>query len=269
MKKPKISIVIIAYNEEIRIEETLVTICNQTYFNLEIIIKDGNSTDATLEIVNNVKAVFKDKEIKVISKSDVGIYSAMNQAIENSTGDWIAFINAGDKLVNDDILSEIFYDEDYYGYDVIYGDAIVSDISGDMIWKADMKKIKKSSPFCHQACFVSKTIYQTIKFNEMFKIAADYNMMLDIYDSNYKFYNTKKVIACYPLDGISSTKYLEKIREQIKVIKLHNYKLPFYWVIWKYLEAIIKEIITVIIPLRKQILIRKIYMKYIKLYCNT
>ncbi len=76
----KISIITIVYNREKTIKDTINSVLNQTYKNIEYIIIDGKSTDSTLNIVNS----YKDKISKIISEKDDGLYDALNKGINLS-----------------------------------------------------------------------------------------------------------------------------------------------------------------------------------------
>ena len=72
--KMKVSIITICYNNEREIRDTIESVINQSYGDIEYIIKDGGSTDGTMGIVNE----YKDKIAKIISCPDRGIYDALN-----------------------------------------------------------------------------------------------------------------------------------------------------------------------------------------------
>jgi cellulose synthase/poly-beta-1,6-N-acetylglucosamine synthase-like glycosyltransferase len=92
--KPLISIVTVVYNGEAFLEETILSVINQAYDNVEYIIIDGGSTDRTIDIIKK----YEDKLDYWISESDDGIYDAMNKGIDLVTGEWVNFVNSSDVL---------------------------------------------------------------------------------------------------------------------------------------------------------------------------
>ena len=94
MLNPLVSIITSTYNCESTLKDTVNSILNQTYTNLEYIIIDGNSSDSTVDLIKSFEKDFKIKEIKYswVSESDRGIYDAWNKGIKMATGDWIVFI---------------------------------------------------------------------------------------------------------------------------------------------------------------------------------
>ena len=81
----KISIITVAFNSEKTIRDTIESIVNQDYKNIEYIVIDGNSTDDTNQIVRE----FADNVDIHISEDDEGIYDAMNKGIKSANGDII------------------------------------------------------------------------------------------------------------------------------------------------------------------------------------
>ena len=97
----KISIITVCYNSSATISRTLNSIQSQSYKDYEVIIIDGNSTDNTLEIVEE----FKDIISIVVSESDTGIYDALNKGINLSSGDVIAILHSNDFFASSDVLA--------------------------------------------------------------------------------------------------------------------------------------------------------------------
>lgn len=93
--EPLISIITVVLNNEKYIEETILSVLNQSYKNIEYIIIDGSSTDQTIEIVNK----YKDKISKIISEPDKGIYDAFNKGYKFSNGEYIGVVNSDDILM--------------------------------------------------------------------------------------------------------------------------------------------------------------------------
>lgn len=108
--KPLISVVTISFNAANTIERTIQSVLSQSYKNLEYIIIDGGSSDGTLDIIRK----YEDRLVW-ISEPDNGIYDAMNKGIRISKGEWLNFMNAGDRFASNDVLEKIFsyeYPED-------------------------------------------------------------------------------------------------------------------------------------------------------------
>ena len=148
----KISIVTICYNVENDIEQTILSVINQSYSDLEYIIIDGASKDKTLEIVNR----YKDKISKIVSEPDKGIYDAMNKGIKQATGEWVGFINAGDKYVDNNVLST-FVAKVSSNADVAYGVLVHCFSYGKfMMLPSSLQTINSAMPFGHPASFVDR-----------------------------------------------------------------------------------------------------------------
>jgi glycosyltransferase involved in cell wall biosynthesis len=91
---PKISIVTPSFNQGKYIKETIDSVLNQNYPNLEYLIIDGNSSDETMSIVNK----YKDKIDVIVSESDKGQSNAINKGFKLATGDIFSWLNSDDKL---------------------------------------------------------------------------------------------------------------------------------------------------------------------------
>ncbi|HXR80776.1 MAG TPA: glycosyltransferase, partial [Saprospiraceae bacterium] len=100
--KPLVSIVTIAYNSADTIRDTLISVAQQDYPNIEHVIIDGASKDNTIDIVRqfpNIKTI--------ISERDNGLYDAMNKGIRHSKGDIIGILNSDDFYVSPAVISEV------------------------------------------------------------------------------------------------------------------------------------------------------------------
>jgi glycosyltransferase involved in cell wall biosynthesis len=92
--EPIITVITVVFNAGRGLEETILSVLNQTYSNIEYIVIDGGSTDETREILNKY-----DRAIDYwVSEPDRGIYDAMNKGIKASSGDWLNFLNAKDRF---------------------------------------------------------------------------------------------------------------------------------------------------------------------------
>lgn len=92
----KISVIVPAYNVENYIRNTVHSICNQTYQNIEIILVNDGSIDGTAQILDKLST--QDKRIKVVHKENGGVTSARLYGVEQATGEWIGFVDGDDYI---------------------------------------------------------------------------------------------------------------------------------------------------------------------------
>lgn len=100
-----ISVIVAAYNIESYIERGLRSVCNQTYRNLEIIVVDDGSTDATGQILD--KLAKSDARIQVIHEENGGLAHARNTGIAKAKGNYIGFVD-GDDWIDPDMYEKLF-----------------------------------------------------------------------------------------------------------------------------------------------------------------
>lgn len=212
---PLVSIVTVSYNAVSTIEQTILSVINQTYSNIEYIIIDGGSTDGTIEIIRK----YENKIAYWVSEPDGGIYDAMNKGVRKTTGQWLNFMNAGDSFYNKEVLFNLFENFNGKQVDVLYGDTMIKCLNKSCIKKAfPLETMCKSLPFCHQSVFVKTDVMKKYLFDVRFRIAADYNFFYTIYNRNYIFHYMEAIISIYDAsDGISS-KQREKAYKEICLI---------------------------------------------------
>ena len=96
------SVVTITYNAEDVLQPTLDSVLMQDYVHVEHLIIDGASTDNTVSIAEAYKRQSDEAEnghvVKIKSEPDGGLYFAMNKGLQQATGDYVVFLNAGDRF---------------------------------------------------------------------------------------------------------------------------------------------------------------------------
>ena len=178
----KISIITATYNSAKTVRDTLESVKNQTYGDIEHIIVDGLSGDNTLAIVAEYPHV-----AKVISEKDKGIYDAMNKGVALATGDIVAILNSDD-FYNDETVISLVMSKfiKTAQLDTVYGDLLYvnpDDTSKiERVWKSGT--FQKSNFYYgwmppHPSFFVKKELYHKFGvFDTSFRSAADYELML-------------------------------------------------------------------------------------------
>lgn len=230
---PLISIITVSYNAVRDIENTILSVLNQTYPNIEYIIIDGGSTDGTLDIIKK----YQDKITYWVSEPDKGIYDAMNKGTLKATGEWLNFMNAGDTFYNEQVLENVFRDNNWENTDVIYGDVIYIYPNREDIRKAvPLKRINVGIPFCHQSVFVRTKLQQKYLFDTTYKICADYDFFYNLYKKGYSFKYKELIVAKYLAGGLSS----DPIKLCLEGWKISGWQHSFHFIIriiWYYFKT--------------------------------
>lgn len=221
----KISVVTIAFNEEKNIRRTIESVLNQTSNDFEYILCDGKSTDKTVEIANSYIDAFEKKGIsfQIWSEKDKGIYDAMNKGIEHSKGEYVHFLNAGDWYFDSNVISNVVEKIlETNSPDVIYGDIVYVERGVVLRQSTDHNNLARGMTMAHPSTFVANHILKEKFFDIQYKIAADYNLLLELYLEKKSFSNIHIPISYFELDGVSATNVSESLKEQRNVLISHG-----------------------------------------------
>ena len=115
---PKVSIIVPVYNVSKYLDECILSLINQTYKNIEILIVDDGSIDESLDICEEYAK--KDDRIILIRNSHEGVSVARNTGIENASGDWISFVDSDD-YAELNMIEELINRSLEYDYDIVIG----------------------------------------------------------------------------------------------------------------------------------------------------
>jgi len=211
----KVTIVTVTYNTEDLLEETILSVINQSYQNIEYIIIDGASTDRTIDIIKKYE-----KRIDYwISEPDEGIYFAMNKAIEKASGTWINFMNAGDTFADMNTVEYVMNSvED--DTDLVYGEHFNDKKEHCSI--EHRQNILRSMPCCHQSLYVKTQLMKDNPFNTFYKISADYEFILKMYQQEKVFKYIKEPLCIYLEGGLSDRAILQRELETITLYMTHK-----------------------------------------------
>lgn len=231
---PSISIITVTYNAEAFIKKTIESVVEQTYKNIEYIIIDGASKDATMKIVEP----FKSHIAQCISEPDKGLYDAMNKGIMAANGDFILYLNAGDVLFAPNTIEEIFkhYKEDT---DILYGETMLINESGEHLGKLSelsrrkypknlhWKSLKYGMVVCHQSFIPRKKVVSKYMDNNL---CADIDWVMECLKKARGVVNTNQIISGFLTGGISSQQLSKSLKDRFKVLKKHFGFLHTLWI---------------------------------------
>ena len=217
---PLISVITVVLNGEKYLEETIQSVINQTYPNVEYIIIDGGSTDGTLDIIKK----YEDKIDYWVSEKDKGIYDAMNKGIRAACGNWINFMNAGDMFFNINSLKTIISklkDRRYlqcFSFCEYYYHS-----SHKYIRKIKPSLKKYDLPTCHNAIIFPTD--KKIRYDLGYKICSDYQYYLDYKANGYQVNLNDEVLILYLRGGLSEKSSILTLLEKYFIsLKYNNAK---------------------------------------------
>lgn len=224
MEHPKISVVTVVFNDHLHIEQTLCSVLNQTYDNIEYIVIDGGSTDGTVQIIKK----YANKLAYWVSEPDKGIYDAMNKAIDMCTGDWVVFINSWDAFHDNDVLTNVFSRYISEDVDVIYGDVCMVTGYGRLIKRFDkLDESIMAFNLCHQSTFTRTSLLKKYKYDTTYRIAADMDFFNKVkIIENAKFLYIPIVMANYECgNGTSANSIWKKSKEYRRLRKINKWSI--------------------------------------------
>lgn len=241
-----VTLITCTYNAEAVLQRTLNSVFRQSYGNIEHIIIDGKSKDATLSIARQYKAANDLKrtghKVVIISEPDNGLYDAMNKGIRLATGDYLCFLNAGDMLYDKDTIRSVVEScEKQCGTDsrngaavsVIYGETDIVDDAGKFLRhrrlqapdKLTWRSFRKGMLVCHQSFYANTAIAKDTPYNLKYKISADVDWCIRIMKEGerrgMKTCNTRMILCNYLAGGMSNKNHRVSLQERFDTMVEH------------------------------------------------
>jgi glycosyltransferase involved in cell wall biosynthesis len=235
----KISIITVSYNSVKTIKDTIDTVLNQSYSNVQHLVIDGKSTDGTTKILEK----YCKPNFFFRSEPDKGIYHAMNKGLKQATGEVIGFLNADDFYANNQVLDDVvkIFKKDPL-IDACYSDLLyVNPVNTDQIvrcWKSSQFKAGLfSKGWCppHPTFFARRYIYERYgNFNTNYQMGIDVELMMRFLEVfKIKVRHIPKYWVKMRIGGISN-KNLKNIFFQNRqiILALNNHGLPVNYFIF-------------------------------------
>jgi glycosyltransferase involved in cell wall biosynthesis len=270
MYQPKFSIITVTYNAAQWLERTIQSILSQTYPNIEYIIVDGKSTDETVDIITNYElritgnSQFSILNFQFISEPDKGLYDAMNKGLKLATGDYVWFINAGDRIYSNNTIQEIvthlspftlhpspftlhpspftFYPSPFTFYpspftlhpspDVIYGETEIADAQGNSLGlrrlkspeKLNWKSFKMGMLVSHQSFIVKREIAEP--YDLQYRYSADIDWCIRCLKKAKNIFNTHLTLSRFMEAGYSAANRKASLKERYEIMCKYYGKIP-------------------------------------------
>ncbi len=219
---PLLTIITVTYNAAEFVEETMLSVLEQSFNDYEYLVIDGGSSDGTQEIVKK----YSDK-IKLSSAKDYGIYDAMNKGIAISNGRWLYFLNAGDTLYDNDVLKNIFETLPGPDIELIYGKVKTKNHPSGSDYtigrEISIRDFYYRVGLCHQAAFTHRKAFEAIgNYNYFdFPVLADQEWFVRFLKEGKNTRYLDLIIANYEVVGESYHKRMQSHHEHLKMAALH------------------------------------------------
>lgn len=246
----KISLITATYNSAETLRDTMQSVLNQTLKDVDYIVVDGGSKDATMDIVKEFELQFEGR-LRWVSERDKGIYDAMNKGVRMAQGDIVGILNSDDFYASDKVLETVnnaFTEnptiEGVYA-DVRYVDWHDTGKTVRMFSGKDFKREKlcwgKMPP--HPSFYVRRGCYDKCGLYSLdYPICADYDMFVKmIWEANIKTLYINDVFVNMRSGGTSSSGirvHRKIMKERMRCVREHNLPSNFFKQTSRYFEKI-------------------------------
>ncbi len=245
----KISLITTCYNSEKTISDTLKSINNQDYEDIEHIVIDGNSSDSTIEIIKREGT----RVSRLVSEKDEGSYDAYNKGLALANGEVIGFLNSDDFYTSNSVISkvmEIFQDPEI---EACHADLYYVDFDDTnkvrRHWRSNSfsdQAYKRGQIPAHPTVFIRKSVYERIgNFNTSFSLVADYDLLLRVfYVEKVKSKYVDDVWIRMRVGGATGAGFLGILKQNIELQrarKENGINVPFLQIIFHKVIKYIRE----------------------------
>lgn len=210
-----LSIVTICYNCRDELPETVGSVRNQTYEEIEYIVTDGDSTDGTTQWLADHSEWFD----VFISEPDEGRYDAMNKGLERANGDYVMFLNAGDRFKSPTVIEELFTRSTIAeNQPTIISGRIELMLDGESLdLRRPWRSGKEGPGLPHPATLVDREVHQAHPFDDQYRFCGDYELWARLRDEDlYDVHYVDDVVTLFDVEGASNSpkvafaRYLER-----------------------------------------------------------
>jgi glycosyltransferase involved in cell wall biosynthesis len=219
-----LSIITINYNNASGLQKTMESVIKQNSDDFEYVVVDGGSSDNSVNIIKEITGKSK-IPVKWVSEKDLGIYNAMNKGIKMSEGKYLQFLNSGDMLASETIISELLK-KIPDNCQIIYGNMLKIFPQGLYRDKGPAgKKITMMNFYLgtlnHSPSLINRELFELYGlYDETLKIVADWKWFMQVIG----IHNVKPVyfdleVTVFDMTGISNTQNELEKNERRKVLE--------------------------------------------------
>lgn len=228
---PLISVITITYNAATTLPRTLESVAAQSFHDFEYLVIDGASKDNTVALAKAYAIA------QVFSEPDRGLYDAMNKGLRRASGDYVIFLNAGDKFHSSNTLQQ-YADAINNAPEppgIVYGQTRIVDDNGNYLCERHLRapeKLTKRSflngmEVCHQAMCVRRSIAPEYDLN--YRFSADYDWAVKVLTKSSLNIYIPNYVADYLSEGITTANHRASLWERFHSMSHHYGLFPTIW----------------------------------------
>jgi glycosyltransferase involved in cell wall biosynthesis len=199
---------------------TIASVLEQSYGSLEYVVIDGGSTDGSDAVIRNHAGQIA----HWVSEPDSGLYDAMNKGVRAATGEWVLFMNAGDRFHDHAVVADVFA-RPADDVDIIYGDMVrqyTEDNVKRLVPARPLSALPLRMPCSHQSMFARRDLLQRFPFAQDLSIAADHEFVLRAMQSGARFRKQERTIGIFSTGGTSDRNRLEAMHQLFRILERHE-----------------------------------------------
>ena len=180
----EVSVITVVKDHEKGLEETYSSLVGQAFVNWEMVVVVAESADSTLKVAQRIQQA--DTRVKVIEQSGIGIYNAMNEGIQGATGDFIWFMNAGDRFSTEDVITLAVAEIKACDVGVVMGGYQILDGKQPLAYTYRARKVSDlrfafSRRDRHEAMIFRASSLKSIgQFNTSYSLASDFDLVMKV-----------------------------------------------------------------------------------------
>ena len=208
-----VSVLLSTYNSEATIEKSLISLLNQTYKNLEILIADDGSTDNTKEICK--KFQLNDERILLFSnKKNIGLTKSLNSLAQKASGSLIARQDADDVSLPERIEKQIQF-MNKKKLDAVTTRSLIKQNNkkrpGISFYIPNKLLKNRKNPFIHGTLIIKENVFKDIGYyDERFYFAQDYKLFYDLLSKGYKVKTLNEALYILNTENNISSENLDR-----------------------------------------------------------
>lgn len=211
----KYSIITINYNNRDGLRKTIESVINQSYRDYEYIIIDGGSDDGSREVIEE----YADRISYWVSEPDKGIYNAMNKGILKATGDYLNFMNSGDRFYDHCVLENVL---PYLTADIVHGRLFYNSGRERSVYLHEAPDMQHflDNTLNHQSSFIARRLFVDTLYDEHYKIVSDWKFFIEkLILQSCSFVSIPVKVGFFEEGGVSESNSTLDAKERQEVLE--------------------------------------------------